>query len=384
MHPGIPGRSRRPIALAMILALLLLMFFIQTSGCGATADSSSGSVASSAATPTTTAVATAAPVASSAARARGYRIAFSNSYIGNHWRAESVNIFNAYTAKLVKSGMLAQAYSSSSGNDPTAQINEIRSMIARGCDAIIVNAASPTALVPVLEEAAANGVVIVTFDNTVDSDKVYNVNTNQIEYGKMLARWLVNAIGGKGNILRINGIQGTTVSRDRGIGFESVLREYPDVRVLAQGDGKWDNATTASLINEMLSTFEGTSIDGILNEGGGESAIYEALLLHGLNPKRIPMTGEMTNGFFRHMLNDGVVGFAVGQPPYMAAAAVDVAIRVLDGQKVPPLTVIDIPSASHQQAKDYYFPQQSDGFIVAYTNKENTYGLKVEEIAPKN
>lgn len=370
------GLTRRCICL-----LTLVSLFMMAVGCQAPESSRATGTAAAQATSYSL---PASVNSGSPSATKGYRIAFSNSYIGNHWRAETVNIFNAYTARLIREGTLSKAYSSSSGNDPTAQINEIRNMIARGCNAIIVNAASPTALVPILEEAVDSGVVIVTFDNTIDSGRVYNVNTDQIEYGRMLARWLVNAIGGKGNILRINGIQGTTVSRDRGIGFESVLREYPDIRVLAQGDGKWDNATTAGVINQMLSDFEDVSIDGILSEGGGESAIYEAMLLHGLNPKRIPMTGEMTNGFLRHMLNDGVNGYAVGQPPYMVAAAVDVAIAVLDGQKISMMTTIEIPSATSQQAKDYYFPDQSDSFMVAYTNIGNTYRLNINDIAPKN
>lgn len=379
MNQKIFGRILRSTGLVVSILLFQLM-----SGCSAPASSPFSVPSAVPGVSVASSSSASSSVNANTVVRNGYKIAFSNSYIGNHWRAETVNIFNAYTARLVAEGVLARAYSSSSGNDSTAQINEIKSMIARGYDAIIVNAASPTALVPVLEQAADAGVVIVTFDNTIDSDKVYKVNTNQIEYGRMLARWLVSAIGGKGNILRINGIQGTTVSRDRGIGFESILRDFPDINVLARGDGKWDNATTANLINEMLSDFEGVSIDGILNEGGGESAIYEALLLHGLNPKRIPMTGEMTNGFLRHMVNDGVIGYAVGQPPYMSAAAVDVAIQVLSGLNVPKLTAIDIPSATSQQAREYYFPDQSDSFMVAYTNKSNTYGLEVGDIAPKN
>ena len=313
----------------------------------------------------------------------GYRIAFSNSYIGNHWRAETVKIFEAYTKILIEQGVLASAYVTSSGNDPVAQANEIKYLMKKEYDAIIVNAASPTSLGDVLEEASRQGIVVVTFDNTVDSENVYNVNTDQVEYGRMLAQWLADTIGGKGNILRINGITGTSVSRDRGTGFDAVLQKYPDIHVLEQGDGRWDNAATATLMSQLLSNSEGVNIDGILNEGGGESAVYEALISHGLSPQKIPMTGEMSNGFFRHMLNDGVIGFAVGQPPYMVAECVDIALRVLGGEKVPQMNKMDIPNASYKEAMVYYYPEQSDSFLVAYTNRTNSYGLNVSEIAPK-
>ncbi|MEI3305394.1 MAG: hypothetical protein V8R40_04800 [Dysosmobacter sp.] len=54
----------------------------------------------------------------------GYKIAFSNSYVGNAWRTAAVNIFDAYTADLVEQGVLSKAYSSSAGDDVQAQINE--------------------------------------------------------------------------------------------------------------------------------------------------------------------------------------------------------------------------------------------------------------------
>ncbi len=371
--------------LTKLIMLISLSISIVMTGCStpnmasaATTEQSPQLTASVPAVRESDPVATVTPV-----NPKGYRIAFSNSYIGNHWRAETVKIFEVYTKKLIEKGILASAFVSSSGNDSVAQANEIKYLIKMGYDAIIVNAASPTSLVEVLEEATRQGIVIVTFDNTVEAEGVYNVNTDQVEYGRMLAQWLADALDGEGNILRINGITGTTVSRDRGIGIDSVLKNYPGIQVVEQGDGKWDNSATATLMSQLLSNSEGIVIDGILNEGGGESAVYESLISHGLSPENIPMTGEMSNGFFRHMLNDGVIGFAVGQPPYMVAESVDIALRVLAGEKVPKMNRMDIPYASYKEALVYYHPEQSDSFLVAYTNRTNTYGLEASEIAPK-
>jgi ribose transport system substrate-binding protein len=256
------------------------------------------------------------------------KIALSNSYVGNSWRAEMVNIFQAYAKQKKDAGVIADFYSSSSGNDPQAQINEIRNMISKGYNAILVNAASPTALAPVLNEAADRGVTVVAFDNTVDSDKIYNVNTDQVEFGRIQAKWLADKIQGKGNILMIKGVEGTTVDRDRVKGYQEVLSKYPDIKVLQEGFGKWDDAATAVEINNMISAQKDKGIAGILNQGGGENAIIEALTQHGINPSSIPITGEMLNGFFRHMKEKNVQGVAVGQPPYLVAEALDVAIKV--------------------------------------------------------
>ena len=201
----------------------------------------------------------------------GYKIAFSNSYVGNAWRTASVNIFDAYTADLVEQGVLSKAYSSSAGDDVQAQINEIRNMMSEGYDAIVCIAASATGLQSVLEEAAERGIVVVCFDANVDSDLVYNVNTDQHEYGRLLAQSLADRMGGKGNILWIKGIEGNQVTLDRTAGMEEVLKNYPDIKVLGEGFGKWDISTTASVMSNLMSAYSSQGIDGILSEGGGRA-----------------------------------------------------------------------------------------------------------------
>ena len=170
----------------------------------------------------------------------GYKIALSNSYVGNAWRTAAVNIFDAYTEDLVEQGVIAKAYSSSAGDDVQAQINEIRNMMSEGYDAIICIAASATGLQSVLEEAAERGIVVVCFDTSVDSDLVYNVNTDQFEYGRLLAQSLADRMGGSGNILWIKGIEGNQVTIDRTAGMQSVLDNYPDIKVLGEGFGQYD------------------------------------------------------------------------------------------------------------------------------------------------
>ena len=146
---------------------------------------------------------------------KAYKIALSNAFAGNSWRSEMLKIFEAYAQQKKNAGEISEFYSSSAGNDPQAQINEIRNMMSKGYDAILVDASSPTALVPVLHEAVQRGIVVVAFDNTVESDKVYNVNTDQVQFGRVQAQWLMDQIGGKGNILLIKGIDGISINSDR-------------------------------------------------------------------------------------------------------------------------------------------------------------------------
>lgn len=315
----------------------------------------------------------------------GYKIAFSNSYVGNAWRTAAVNIFDAYTADLVEQGVLSKAYSSSAGDDVQAQINEIRNMMSEGYDAIVCIAAPATGLQSVLEEVAERGIVVVCFDTTVDSDLVYNVNTDQFEYGRLLAQSLADRMGGEGNILWIKGIEGNQVTLDRTEGMQSVLDNYPGINVLGDGYGKWDDSTTASVMSNLMSAYASQGIDGILSEGGGGHAIVQSLVENGIDPATLPISeGEMFNSFMKDWVEMDLDAFCTAQPPYLAAAAVDVALKVLNGEEVEPMTYVDLPTCSSKEEAEekWYQPDQEGGFVCDWTDNNNTWNLTIEDVAP--
>jgi ribose transport system substrate-binding protein len=318
---------------------------------------------------------------------KGWKIAFSNSYVGNEWRTATVNIFNAYTARLVKEGVIAGAYCSSAGNDVQAQINEIRNMMSEGYDAIITIAASATGLTSVLEEAAERGIVVVCFDAYIDSDMVYNVNTDQVEYGRILTEWLAKSMGGKGNILWIKGNEGDAITLKNSEGVEEVLAKYPGIKVLGTGYGMWNVSTATNVFSNLMSAYGSQGINGILSDGGGGQAAVAILPQYGINPASIPIAeGQFFNSFMKDWVNLKLNAFSTCQPPYLSAAAVDVALRVLKGEKVDKLTLIPLPTCSSwEEAKEkWYLPDQSDAFVSAWTDNANTWKLTVEDVAPKN
>jgi ribose transport system substrate-binding protein len=315
-----------------------------------------------------------------------WKIALSNSLIGNAWRSQMVNTFDAYAKTLKENGVIAEYYSSSSGQDPEAQINEIRNMISQGYDAIIVDAASSTALAPICEEAVDRGIVVITFDNHVESNIVNILTTDQADMGAKQAEWLVKQMGGKGNILWIAGVEGTTTTTQREKGSMSVLKPYidkGDIKILARDFGKWDEASVSVVINNMLSAYKDQGINGILNEAQGEVAIYNALKEHNLDPSQTPYTGEGMNCVARLIVEENCNIFSLTSPPSHAAEALRVAVKILNGAKVPQRIVTPVPSMDKSNAASLYMKGESDSIILPWTDEGNTYQIKFEDIVPK-
>ena len=97
---------------------------------------------------------------------RKLKIALSNSFIGNKWRLTMENLFKAaLQMEPYKSEVEGSWFNS--GNDVSKQSQQLSNLISQGVDAILIDAASPTGLNGILQQAADRGIVIVSFDNTV-------------------------------------------------------------------------------------------------------------------------------------------------------------------------------------------------------------------------
>jgi len=308
------------------------------------------------------------------------KVALSNSFLGNSWRIEMIKIFEAYAKQLKEKGVIADYYASTSADDAQAQINDVRNMVANGYNVILIDAASPTALAPILEEAAAQGVTVVSFDNVVYSDNTYSIAVDGAEFAKGQAEWLVNELGGKGNIFLIRGRAGAHDDEVRCAAYFEVLDQYPDIKIIGDGYGGWDFGTTAQLMNDLLEANAGTQLDGILMQGMGEVAVVEALLQHEIDPATVPFTGEWTNGYFRVITEYGLNVYVTGVPPYLSAMALDIALDVIDGKDVERNQLLPPPVIAAEDAEKWYIPSQPDEFVSAYTDEANTWNLKLEDV----
>jgi ribose transport system substrate-binding protein len=305
-----------------------------------------------------------------------YKIAFSNSYFGNNWRAEMLKAADAYAKQPQVKSFIKEYKVYNAGNDVGQQIAQIRQIILSGADAIVVNAASPTGLDSVLEEAVNRGIVVVAFDNTVGTTKVVNVNNDQTAMGKRWAEFLADQIKGTGTVLMVHGVAGTTVDNDQANGAMSVFKQHPDIKVI-DVYGNWDVGTNQKVTATALATYP--KIDAVWGTEGA-TGIIQAFIQ--LKRPLVPMTGESDNGFMRLVVENKVPALVIGQPPAMAAAAIRVAINLLNGNKLP--QEISLPleeiTTAQMQAGVNYFPEQPDSLITDFSVPSADVQIPVEQV----
>src|SRR5689334_25348959 len=181
-----------------------------------------------------------------------YRIALANGYIANTWRIQMIKTAKAYAAQPEVAAKLKEFKVVSTGEDVAAQIAAINNFIDSGYDAIVVNAQNPAAFKPVIKRANDAGVVLVAFDNILDTEEAINVNVDQKGLGVYFGDWLTKNIAGGGKILEVRGVSGTSVDRDRHDGIQEGLKgsgkKWDTVEVI----GKWDDPTAQKVTADAI------------------------------------------------------------------------------------------------------------------------------------
>ncbi len=312
----------------------------------------------------------ASPFASSA-RAAGeskkFKIALSNSYIGNKWRIEMENVFKA---ALEMEPFKSQVEGSwfNSGNDVSKQSQQISNLIAQRVDAIVVNAASPTGLNGILTQASGRGILVVSFDNTVTAPTALKVDTDQVAFGRQLADWLAKKLNGKGNVIMVTGVAGTSVDEDRNKGADEIWAKNPDIKVVNRYTGMWDSATaernTASILPSL------PQIDGIWCQGGTDGVLKAFIAAKRALP---PTAGEAENGFRKFMtgyMGHKVDGISIGQPPFLSVISLELARRILAKDYPRKDVTIPFPFVTNDTVKEgvTVFPNLPDSFFADFTD----------------
>ncbi|MEO9786861.1 MAG: substrate-binding domain-containing protein, partial [Aurantimonas coralicida] len=140
------------------------------------------------------------------------RIALSNNYAGNSWRQAMLESWKTVTDKAVADGVVAEADAfTTAENQATEQAAQIQNMILQGYDAIVINAASPTALNGAIKEACDAGITVVSFDGIVEEPCAWRIAVDFKQMGADQIDYLKGRLPDGGNLLEIRGLAGVFV-----------------------------------------------------------------------------------------------------------------------------------------------------------------------------
>lgn len=293
----------------------------------------------------------------------GYTVALCNFSLGNTWRVQMVETFRQVAEEYKGLGLIKEYYITNSDGDTAQQISDMEDLITMGVDVICLTAASPTALVPVVDEAMEEGITLISFDAGVDTDNVTaSLVLDNTEFGRVDARWLADKIEGKGKVVVLAGQAGSKNAEQRVNGVNEVFAEYSDIEVAALSYCDYDYATAKAAIESIISVYD--DIDGILSLGGAMSrACVDAYEAAGL--ELVPITGEANNGFLKmwnERQSEGFTSVCPISPNTSGAQALDLGLTAITGGEYKKENVFDIECVTDDTLKDVVRTDLSDNY----------------------
>jgi ribose transport system substrate-binding protein len=270
-----------------------------------------------------------------------FTIGISNSFVGSEWRTQMIQNFEETAAELSEDadlGVDIELVIESEDTDAAGQEQQIQNLVNRGVDAIIVNPGDAEALRLPLEDAAAAGIVVVSIDQEIDGEGIVNVVIDQTEWARISIRWLAEQLGGEGDIVLIEGFVGHPANTARMTGVEEVLADYPDINVVGQETGSWDQATGQQVMSDFLASLP--NIDGVWTQDGMATGVLTAIQT--ADPEEWPLTtGEARASFVQQWAeieeeNPDFTSIGVVNPPGVATSGLLVAVQLLLGREIDP------------------------------------------------
>ncbi len=278
------------------------------------------------------------PGASGGAAAKApYSVGYSNGGgVGNGFREEQVCTAKAEGTALGKD-KISGINVIHRNTDAAGQLSDLRTLISQNVNAIVFNPNDPDALNPALAEAHAKGIVTVSVDAYVTDPNTWNLYNNQIKYAELGAEWLFKTMGGKGTVWYTRGLAGHPADSDRDIGFNNMLKKYPDIKVANPGGTftSWDPAVATQITNDFIASGGYDKVQGIWASGMG-AQIVDAI--KAANKKFVPIADADIGAFVKQLLDPtgyaGLVGAAVTNTASVGGAGVNMAYKLLSGATV--------------------------------------------------
>lgn len=300
--------------------------------------------------------------------AKGYKIGFTDNYNGNSYHQSMEQYMTEAAEKLKEEGYISELTIVEANQDAATQISQIEDFIMQGYDLIVVDPCSTSSLNNAVQEACDAGIpVLVINDGPIDleNEYLYQLNFDFVDLAETLTRNVCEKIGGKGNIIELRGTAGTTCDTDMHQGVLNALKDYPDVKVVAEIYTDWTGSKAQSELNSVLPTLD--QVDGLVTQGGDAYAAVQAFVSAGY--KELPViAGDNRGSFLKWWATEAPEGYETisgACNPWDGAIAMYLAADILSGKDV--ANVMNCPFGYVEADKISEYASMADDEVAATT-----------------
>jgi ribose transport system substrate-binding protein len=262
-----------------------------------------------------------------------WTIGYASSYAGNTWRANAMDhLLKNVIPKWKALGLVKDVIITQSNLNDSTQIQQMRQLLDQGADAIFVCCSNPTALNQTVKFAYDKGVPTFSFTGYLTSPYSVNSSVNYQFAGYTIGKAMADELKGKGNVLVVEGIPGTSASDSQDRGVKAGLATAAGIKVVGSIAGQWTDQVAQGEVQKWLATHPG-QLDGIVVQSAAEMGVLRAIAQSGRKNVKVAVGGEL-GALCSWRKNPGLISAAyqVWPPGDEIELIFDIMMRTLQGQ----------------------------------------------------
>lgn len=214
------------------------------------------------------------------------------------------------------------------------QVQQVETFISQNVDAIILNPCEVEASSPAIEKARAAGIPIINVNSETTALPDGFAGSRDEQAGEIAMEQIAKLIGGKGNVVMIDGYMGQAAQIKRARGAKTILKKYPGIKIIAEQSADWDRAKGMTLMENWIQSYGG-KIDAVFAHNdemgmGALQALEQAKLKDKIVVVSIDAIADALQAVKDGRLNATVFQDAKGQ----GAGAIDMAIKMIKKEPI--------------------------------------------------
>ncbi|MFD2923059.1 ribose ABC transporter substrate-binding protein RbsB [Halobacillus naozhouensis] len=219
-------------------------------------------------------------------------------------------------------------------NDSATQVSDIEDLLQQNIDVLLVNPTDSAAIVSAIESANNAGVPVITVDRSADGGEVVShIASDNVAGGEMAGEFIAEQLGGKGNVVELEGIPGASATRERGKGFHNVIDSIEGIEVVAKQSANFDRAEGLTVMENILQSTD--DIDAVFAHND-EMALGAVQALEANNLlEDVTVVGFDGTDDARAAIAEGRMDATIAQQPgLIGEKAIETAGKVANGESV--------------------------------------------------
>jgi ribose transport system substrate-binding protein len=266
--------------------------------------------------------------AKSDAKERGYTIGMSQCNLGEPWRVQMNEDIKDAAAKHANLKVIFK----DAQNDTLKQRAHVEEFVSSKVDLLIISPKEAQPLTEPVAKAMEAGVPVIVLDRALLGDKfTCFIGANNKKIGKTAGEWIVKALGGKGNVVELMGLQTSTPGQDRHSGFMDGIAGS-EIKIIFSADMKWLEPDARKEMESALSRFDQIDLVYGHNDPGAHGAYLAARAAGRTGIKFVGIDALPQEGVA--YVSQGILD-ATFQYPTGGTEAIDTALKIFKGESVP-------------------------------------------------